>query len=189
MARGSGKYMVNSSQALAFLVFCTLVIGSDLLFRRVFNWLILAGLLLKLGWLVLGGTAQEGFTSQWTSAGIGVLLALLFLVPLYVFRAMGAGDVKFFAVLGFWLEPTPLLVAWLLGSGMAGLHAVVSMVHRNHPLGTWAALQLAGVQERINSPGVVQRMASWVAGVRAGRVGIPYAAYLALGAIWALYST
>jgi len=180
--------MVNSSQTLAFLVFCALVIGSDLLFRRVFNWLILAGLLTKLGWLVLGATAPEGFTGQWTNAGMGVLLALVFLVPLYVFKAMGAGDVKFFAVLGFWLEPTPLLVAWLLGSGMAGIHAVVSVVYRNHPLGNWAVLQLAGVQERICSPVSVQRMASWVSGVRAGRAGIPYAAYLALGAIWAVHA-
>ncbi|RZS81639.1 A24 family peptidase [Pigmentiphaga kullae] len=181
--------MVNGSQAFVFVVFCALVVGSDLLFRRVFNWLILVGLLLKLGWLVFGGTAPEGLTSAWASAGMGLLLALLFLVPLYVFKAMGAGDVKFFAVLGFWMEPTPLVIAWLLGSGMAGIHAVVSMVHRNHPLGTWADLQLAGVQERIRSPDVVQRMASWVAGIRAGRAGIPYAAYLALGAIWALYST
>jgi len=67
----------------------------DWRFRRIPNWVSLAGLLAGFGaQIFLKGV--EGLVS----AGEGLGLALLIYFPLYLLRGMGAGDVKLMAALG-----------------------------------------------------------------------------------------
>lgn len=65
----------------------------DIKSRRIPNWLIIAGLTSSLFYQTFSG---YGFTFWLTGLGVGFLCFL----PLYVIRAMGAGDVKLMAAVG-----------------------------------------------------------------------------------------
>ena len=125
------------------------------------------------GCLLLLGKGFSGI--GWLSAVSGLAVGLIFFLPLYAMRVMAAGDVKFFAVLGFLLGLSSLLPIFLIASLIAGIHAAAIYGAR---LGMAPSLQL-----------VVMRMMRWppyqrVLEKRGNRVGIPYAAYLALAAAW-----
>lgn len=158
---------------LLFLIFCASIFLSDCLFRRVPNKWLMVALAIQTGCLLLQGKGFNG--SDWLSDLSGLAGGLAFFLPLYALRAMAAGDVKFFAVLGFLLGLSALLPVFLIASLMAGLHAAALYVSR---LGLAPGLQLIAV-----------RMArwplyQWVLEKRGNRVGIPYAAYLALAGGW-----
>jgi len=95
----------------------------DLRYRRVPNWLVLGGLAAGLGL----NTWVNGFGGLGTSLK-GAGLALLVYLPLYLIRAMGAGDVKLMAAIGSIVGPANwfgvFIVTGILG-GVVGLTAVV----------------------------------------------------------------
>jgi prepilin peptidase CpaA len=92
---------------------------TDLRTRRIPNWLNLSGFILGVGLNTLL-LREEGLRLALLGSG----LALLVYVPLYLIRAMGAGDVKFMAALGAiigaqnWLT---LFVATAILGGIASL--------------------------------------------------------------------
>ncbi|MDX3907734.1 MAG: prepilin peptidase [Pigmentiphaga sp.] len=174
--------MYDSSQFVLFSAFCLAAVFCDFCFRRIFNWLILLGLAAQCVWLGVASPMSSVFAGTWPEAGLGLLLALVFLLPFYAFKAMGAGDVKFFAVVGFWLGAAPLLSVWLIGSLLAGVHGLVHFCHRNGVVGPWVALRLVPAQGLVSESPLLQRAVAWMAAVRGGRSGIPYAAYLAIAA-------
>ncbi|ROR21436.1 prepilin peptidase CpaA [Comamonas sp. BIGb0124] len=94
------------------------VIACDLLWRRVPNGLVLIGFL---GWFL----ATSDFTNVvfW----LGALSAFLILLPFYMMKWMGAGDVKFGIVAGLWFGFSfDLCWVWIGGSLLAGLHSLLS---------------------------------------------------------------
>ncbi|MQR01406.1 A24 family peptidase [Glaciimonas soli] len=161
------------SLLVLFLFFCTLIFLYDYLFRRVPNKLLLTAIALQLGCLVLLGKGLNG--AGWVSALSGLIAGLAFFLPLYLLRAMAAGDVKFFAVLGLLLGPGTLLPVFLIASLIAAVHSVVIYASR---LGIAPKLQLAAT--RITRCSWYQRMLE----KRGNRVGIPYAAYMAVAGAW-----
>ncbi|EDT42571.1 prepilin peptidase [Burkholderia ambifaria] len=117
--------MAHPIFSAVFLVWATLVAASDIRSRRISNGLVLAGL-------------ASGFASAFFDAGpfgislpqalVGMLIGLVGLFPFFLLRAMGAADVKVFAVLGAWCGAHSLLGLWVIASLVAGLHAVVLML-------------------------------------------------------------
>jgi prepilin peptidase CpaA len=69
----------------------------DLRWRRIPNWLVLAGVLLGFG---LNGFLSGAPLRGLLQALLGFGLASLVYFPLYVIRAMGAGDVKLMMAVG-----------------------------------------------------------------------------------------
>ncbi|AMO98748.1 type IV leader peptidase family protein [Collimonas arenae] len=158
---------------LLFLILCISIFLSDCLFRRVPNMWLMIALLMQSGCLLLLGKGFNGI--GWVSAVSGLTVGLVFFLPLYALRAMAGGDVKFFAVLGFLLGLSALLPVFLIASLIAGIHAAAIYLSR---YGLAPSLQL-----------LVMRMTrwppyQWMLEKRGNRVGIPYAAYLALAAGW-----
>lgn len=95
----------------------------DIRSRKIPNWLNLSGLVLGFGLNLLFFHA-EGFKI----AGLGLGLALLVYVPLYVVRGMGAGDVKLMAAVGSIAGPenwVRICVATIVIGGIASLVYVV----------------------------------------------------------------
>jgi len=81
----------------------------DLAARRIPNWLILIGLIGGLGInLYDAGVSSLGHSLLGAAAGLAIML------PLYLLRAMGAGDTKLMAAVGAFLGPLQVAGAALL---------------------------------------------------------------------------
>jgi prepilin peptidase CpaA len=96
------------------------VVFSDLIYRRIANWLIVALLLL---WLLSSGWLAWHGMLTWSAIGSSLLAAALVLIlgyVLFAMRWMGAGDVKLMAVLCLWLGP-PLALAFARLTELLGL--------------------------------------------------------------------
>lgn len=153
---------------------CAAVFFYDILFRRVPNQLIILALLLHAVDLIFTRSGIGGIT-PWQSL-LGGLVGLLIFVPLYAMKAMGAGDVKFFALLGLLLGPKFLIPLWLISSLLAGIHALCFYFTQHNVI---SMPGLDNLKQRIFLSKKYQRMIQ----MRHGRQGIPYAAYLAVAAI------
>jgi prepilin peptidase CpaA len=98
---------------------------SDVRTYRIPNVVTVPGMLLG---IALNGTLVHG--AGFTSSMYGCLFALAGLMPLYVLRVWGAGDVKLMAMVGAFVGSGSLFGA-LLGSLLAGgITAVVVAWHR-----------------------------------------------------------
>jgi len=112
-----GGFSLEVSVAL-LLSLLALAAWFDIKSRRIPNWLVLAGLVLSLGiQLLFGG----GGFSAWAS---GLLVGFGTFLPLYLLRAMGAGDVKLMAMVGAFLGPASALGAVLVTLVTGGILAI-----------------------------------------------------------------
>ena len=97
----------------------------DVWTRRIPNWL-------TFGTLVLGVVINawlHGFGGALTAiAGAGLGAAIL--LPFYLLRAMGAGDVKLLAALGALLGPSALLSVAVYGALVGGAMSLVILLAR-----------------------------------------------------------
>ncbi len=98
---------------------------SDLRTRRIPNWLNLSGFILGMGLNTFFAHAG-GFRL----ALIGFGLALLIYVPLYLIRAMGAGDVKFMAAIGAIVGPHNWLTLFLITAVLGGVASFCLVIVR-----------------------------------------------------------
>src|SRR6202451_1832127 len=112
--------------AQALLGVLTLVAaGFDIRYRRIPNWLVLAG--------ILTGFAWNLYSSGWSglghaAAGFGLGFALYF--PLYLLRARGAGDVKLLAAVGAIVGPGNCFWIFLLTAVLGGVIALILILFR-----------------------------------------------------------
>jgi prepilin peptidase CpaA len=91
----------------------------DFRFRRIPNWLNLSGFILGIGLNTLL-FAQRGLLS----ALLGLLLALGLYIPLYLLRAMGAGDAKLMAAIGSVVGPHNWLILFVCSALIGGIVAL-----------------------------------------------------------------
>lgn len=171
--------MSQPLEALTVML-CGLTILSDLYAHRVRNVWLLSALCLGgawMGWLWM----QRMSGPPWTALA-GLLIGLVALLPFHVFGWMGAGDVKFFATLGFLLGSKALLPIWIIASVLGGMHAAILLVARKN------GVSMAGVVAMMQTSLRASRLWHRVLAARQGRKGLPYAAYMAIGAMCTLYA-
>lgn len=112
---------------LEVVLACTVVVAGifDLRYRRIPNWLnvggIAAGLLLNI-WLF----SAHGLVL----AVCGFACSLLIYLPLYLLRAMGAGDVKLMAAVGAIAGPANWLCIFLLTALLGGAASLIYVAFR-----------------------------------------------------------
>lgn len=166
---------------LAYLLWLITIAVTDLRIRKVRNWMVLLGL--GLGAFALLTDTSPLQTPVWSGMA-GMCAAFAALLPFYALRWMGAGDVKFAAVVGLWFGWSPALLAiWLGGSLLAGLHGAAVLLWRvvlAGPLAGWlvdhAPQPLARPMSSLFSQGLPVVSSH-------GKRCIPYAGYMALVAI------
>lgn len=101
----------------------------DVRIHRISNQLVLVGVVLGLGF---NGLLPEGigFNSEvpgglgWLASVKGLALGIAVLLPMYLLRAMGAGDVKLMGMVGTFLGPGDLigaLIATFIAGGVMAL--------------------------------------------------------------------
>jgi prepilin peptidase CpaA len=98
---------------------------ADLRTRRIPNWLNLSGLVLGVG---LNTFFDQGKGLR--LALIGFALALLIYIPLYLIRAMGAGDVKFMAAIGAIVGAQNWLTLFLITAVFGGVASLCLVIVR-----------------------------------------------------------
>jgi prepilin peptidase CpaA len=97
----------------------------DIRFRRIPNWLVLAGIFAGFVW----NSYAFGLTGLAHAAeGLGVGFILYF--PLYLLRARGAGDVKLLAAVGAITGPGNCVWIFFLTAILGGLIALVLLLVR-----------------------------------------------------------
>ncbi len=112
---------MHSIPLVVRLVLATVVLTAavyDFRFRRIPNWLNLSGLVLGFGLNALFFQMHGAI-----AAGQGLLFAILIYMPLYLLRAMGAGDVKLMAALGSLVGPWNWLQIFLATAIAGGIVA------------------------------------------------------------------
>lgn len=166
------------SQGLTLLLSATLLgagawaVREDLLFHRISNRL--NGALLCVGSVI---RILDGGWSGLEQSCLGVLVGLACLLPFYVLRAMGAGDVKLLAATGALLGPRDVWIAalctLLIGALLAVMYliggAVRAVIHA--PAGSPWAARIAYVHMRVQE---------------LRRERMPYALAIALGSVAAI---
>lgn len=123
----------------------------DVTERRIPNKFIATSLVLSMVFSVLGWTVPhvrgvDGFI-QW---GGGLLIGFACLIPLYLLRAMGAGDVKLMSACGACLGTHLAWQASLMSLVLAGVLALAWMVWQNLPIGVLIP-QLGAVFAKVES--------------------------------------
>ncbi len=121
----SDQDLVNIIASLTLMIVIALAVRQDLLEHRISNLLTLAALVAGLSiHSLLGGL--DGFVHALAGAGIG----LVCLLPLYLGKGMGAGDVKLMAAAGALLGPFNAFVAAVLTLMFGAVLAVAILVWR-----------------------------------------------------------
>ena len=117
---------------LVALLLCA--VGADLKSRRIPNTLVLTGLTLAVAVhaaaLALAQPALSLAGPAWWSPLTGMLTGLALLMPLYLLRATGAGDVKLMAMVGAFVGTPTVLAATLYTLLAGGLLSLVFMLGR-----------------------------------------------------------
>lgn len=123
--------------AIPVLLLVTTAARTDVLTRKIPNFLTFPALLLALvTHLVLGG--RDGFLT----ALAGMTVAGAALIPGWLMRWMGAGDVKLMAAVGAWLGFPQALIALLASLVAGGAIAAVVALRRGV---FWTAVQNAAL--------------------------------------------
>jgi prepilin peptidase CpaA len=130
---------LRSAAAAVFLAMLFVACASDVRARRIPNWLSASLALSGVLFTILEHSLVRG-------VGIalgGMLLGLLLWFPSYVFRLLGAGDVKLFAAAGAWLGPMRTFEAAVIAGVLGGLLALVWLLRFRGLEGTTTTLLAA----------------------------------------------
>lgn len=102
------------------IIAAVIALVTDVRHRRIPNWLTASTLVIGL----VANTALHGIDGAVSSlAGAGLGLAIL--LPFYVFRTMGAGDVKLLAAFGAVLGPQMLISVAVYASIIGGIQSLI----------------------------------------------------------------
>jgi prepilin peptidase CpaA len=119
----TGAHTLLSDGTLVIVVLFAAV--CDVTTRRIPNWLTVCG--------VLVGFLINGWSDGWVGIGAsaaGMGLALLVYLPLFVVRALGAGDVKLMAAVGAITGPLPWFCIFVVTCLVGGLLAVAVVLSK-----------------------------------------------------------
>ncbi|QDP02069.1 prepilin peptidase [Thalassotalea sp. PS06] len=159
------------TELIAIAIIFSIALYFDLRYQRIPNSLCLLG-------LITGIAVQFGFMglNGVGSALLGAGLAFIILFPLYMFRLLGAGDVKLMIAIGAFLTPAMLVWSLLYGLVFGAISSIGIALYR---FGFRRCIELVGhyakclwyrVYIKPDTPGLL-------------KMQIPYAPALAFG--WA----
>lgn len=171
--------MLSIPQISLLLALLFVAAWSDVRSRRIPNVLVAAGLAGGLA----AGLAQESWSGLSASL-LGAAAGFGCFFPLYLMRAMGAGDVKLMAAAGAFLG-APLVVSAALFAVAAGVLLGIALALRAHALRRVVANTGNLVAFWVTTRGI--RKADWLTLDSPDAVKVPYGAAIALGCSFAAF--
>jgi len=169
VAVGSARELASS---VLLVVSLTAACASDLRARRIPNVLVV--LLAVSGCVVAALTTPMLASLAKAGAGLGVGLAIW--LPFYVFRMLGAGDVKLFAAASTFLGPSSAIEAALYTAVFGGVVALVYMIGHSGLTST-----LLGASHALQQPTLLRNTPA------VKRPRLPYALAIAAGVLTAFW--
>lgn len=179
---------------MSLVLLSVLLLGAvitDLRSRRIPNALVLMGI--AIACIAHAVLISKGLTSlagsTWWAPLAGLLTGLASLLPLYLLRVTGAGDVKLMAMVGAFIGVQPVLTATLYTLLAGGLLSLVFMLGRGV-----AAQALSNVRFLLTDWGVRASTGQGIrlAPLQSTAARLPYAVAIALGTgaalIWPLFT-
>ncbi|MES2715590.1 MAG: A24 family peptidase [Pseudomonadota bacterium] len=123
---------VATTQLIALAVLLLWAVLSDLRHRRIPNALVLTGITLALAsHLAAAALARSPLAgAAWWAPLTGLAAGFVLLLPLYLLRAMGAGDVKLLATVGAFIGPSAVISAFVYTLLAGGLLSLAFMLGR-----------------------------------------------------------
>jgi prepilin peptidase CpaA len=166
-----------------FAMLLSIACWRDVQSRRIPNTLVVVGLALGLFFQVAVPSGSSLFhptqagSLGLTAALLGAAVGLGLLMPLYVLRAMGAGDVKLMAMVGAWLGASGVAWATLFTMLAGGVLSIAVM------LATRSSLQVFSNLHAMVAPTIVNpsRNSPTAASKRKTTGRLPYAVAIAAG--------
>lgn len=109
---------------LTFLLWLCIAGAGDIVYRKCFNWLVVSGFTSLIIFMLINPDFSflELSKQKILIGGVGAFIVFLIF---YIFGMMGAGDVKFGAVLGLWVGWELLLPIWALSCAFAVFHGML----------------------------------------------------------------
>ncbi|HET7061144.1 MAG TPA: prepilin peptidase [Nitrosospira sp.] len=157
----------------------------DVRTRRIPNVLVLTGVIAGLSFNSLLPKGMGGLGAFASLAGVAA--GLLLLLPLYLFRAMGAGDVKLMSMIGAFLGVAEVMHVFIYVLLAGGLLAMGTIWARRKPQAIPVKLRKMRVAGTlpigpVSRPEGLEDSAS----APAKTVTLPYGVAIALGTAWYL---
>lgn len=166
--------MTNIMLTLAILATLALAVRQDFAEHRVSNALTLSAMAIAIGIQSLA-FGIDGALHALAGAGVG----LLCLMPLYLVKGMGAGDVKLMGAAGSFIGPSHALVAALLSLAVGALLAIAIVV--------WRVVELRATIVAAGSAGEAPRSDLPTTLFQVGKQRFPYAVAIAAGVVLAMW--
>jgi len=156
--RATGMGVRLNPPILAGAIFLALIGGyTDLRNRRIPNWLTVPGLVV--------GVAASAILGGWSglkTSLLGTGLAFALLLPFWLLRSLGAGDLKFATALGAYfghIRMVDILLGSIFVAGVMALALIIyerrfleSIRNIGHILVSLATFRLPGSQVRLENP-------------------------------------
>jgi prepilin peptidase CpaA len=153
----------------------------DVRYRRIPNWLTLAG--------VLAGVALNGFLDQgrpglFVSSLLGLAMAFGVYFVLYALRAMGAGDVKMMAAVGAIVGWRDWFGVFIITAMIGGIMALILVAMRGRVKKTLWNVAFILSELKGGRPAYMRREELDVKNPKA--LGLPHGAVIAVGTVFFL---
>jgi len=153
----------------------------DVRYRRIPNWLTLAG--------VLAGVALNGFLDQgrpglFVSSLLGLAMAFGVYFVLYALRAMGAGDVKMMAAVGAIVGWRDWFGIFIITAMIGGIMALILVAMRGRVKKTLWNVAFILSELKGGRPAYMRREELDVKNPKA--LGLPHGAVIAVGTVFFL---
>ena len=165
-------------------VLLTLVLAAavyDVRYRRIPNWLTVAGVLVGLG---LNGFLDEGRPGLFVSSLLGLAIAFAVYFVLYALRAMGAGDVKLMAAVGAVGGWPNWFGIFIITAILGGIMALILVVARGRVKKTFWNVAFILSELRGGRPAYMRREELDVKNPKS--LGLPHGAVIAVGTLFFL---
>lgn len=174
-----GIYFIEFSLAIVLFLLAIATVF-DVKSHRIPNWLVFSGALLGFAYHAF---SPFGIGAMASAQGLAVGLAAF--MPLYLIRAMGAGDVKLMAMVGAYLEPASAFGAVLTVFIAGGVLSMAAAI-RNRALSRLVE-NLRFIMADMSMKMMVGGAAAQVDAVPVSAGKLPYALAIATGTVIHIY--
>ena len=164
---------------LIALVLCAAIY--DVRYRRIPNWLSLAGVLVG---LALNAFLDQGRAGMFVSSLKGLAIAFVVYFVLYALRAMGAGDVKLMAAVGAVVGWPDWFGIFIVTAIIGGIMALILVVARGRVKRTFWNIAFILSELKGGRPAYMGKEELDVKSPKA--LGLPHGAVIAVGTLFFL---